>query len=30
MKRNRLLHALVPLLLLCACSGKDPLEVEQN
>lgn len=30
MKRNRLLHALVPLLLLSACSGKDPLEVEQK
>lgn len=30
MKRNRLLHALVPLLLLSACSGKDPMEVEQK
>lgn len=30
MKRNRLLHALVPLLLLGACNGKDPMEVEQT
>ena len=30
MKRNRLLHALVPLLLLSACNGKDPLEVQQK
>ena len=30
MKRNRLLHALVPLLLLSACNGKDPLETEQQ
>ena len=30
MKRNRLLHALVPLLLLSACSGKDPLETQQK
>ena len=30
MKRNKLLHALVPLLLLSACNGKDPLEVEQT
>ena len=30
MKRNRLLHALVPLLLLSACNGKDPLETQQK
>lgn len=30
MKRNRLLHALVPLLLLGACNGKDPLETQQK
>lgn len=30
MKRNRLLHALVPLLLLGACNGKGPMEVEQK
>lgn len=29
MERNRLLYALVPLLLLSACNGKDPIEVEQ-
>lgn len=30
MKRNRLPYALLPLLLLLACNGKDPLEVEQT
>lgn len=29
MERNRLLYAFVPLLLLSACNGKDPIEVEQ-
>ena len=30
MKRNRLPYALLPLLLLLACNGKDPMEVEQT
>ncbi len=30
MKRNRLPYALLPLLLLSACNGKDPMEVEQT
>ena len=30
MRRNRLPYALLPLLLLLACNGKDPMEVEQT
>lgn len=30
MRRNRLLYALLPLLLMSACNGKDPLDVEQT